>query len=110
MCALQYGAVTLPAVETFNVGVTTASLPKEAISYYEASEVSVVFSVIVIIMIIIIMIIIPTFKSPPRRRIWHSEASDTYTHSEASEVWYEASSVSVVFSVYIWRKLCMLVS
>jgi len=42
--AFQYGAVTLPAVETFNVGVTTASLPKEAVSYYEASEVSVVFS------------------------------------------------------------------
>lgn len=42
--AFQYGAVTLPAVETSNVGVTTASLPKEAISYYEASEVSVVFS------------------------------------------------------------------
>jgi hypothetical protein len=42
--AFQYGAVTLPAVETYNVGVTTASLPKEAVSYYEASEVSVVFS------------------------------------------------------------------
>jgi len=41
--AFQYGAVTLPAVETYNVGVTTASLPKEAVSYYEASEVSVVF-------------------------------------------------------------------
>jgi hypothetical protein len=42
--AFQYGAVTLPAIGTQVVGVTTASLPKEAISYYEASEVSVVFS------------------------------------------------------------------
>jgi hypothetical protein len=42
--AFQYGAVTLPAVETYNVGVQTSSLPKEAISYYEASEVGAVWT------------------------------------------------------------------
>ena len=43
--AFQYGAVTLPAVGTSVVGVTTSSLPAEAVSYYEASEVSVIFSI-----------------------------------------------------------------
>jgi hypothetical protein len=102
---LQYGAVTLPAVETFNVGVTTASLPKEAVSYYEASEVSVVFSVmIVIIIIIIIMIIIITIiENPPRRSSptlrrrrcrWCSRSLSLSLHTHGLVLRYEASESS----------------
>mmetsp|Transcript_14879 Transcript_14879/g.23155 ORF Transcript_14879/g.23155 Transcript_14879/m.23155 type:complete len:158 (+) Transcript_14879:141-614(+) len=41
----QYGAVTLPAVDTYNVGVWKDSLPKDAKTYYAVGDVSVVFSI-----------------------------------------------------------------